>query len=252
MVGLATLTVGVIAMPASVLQRWLPPTVQAQDFSGSVWHGSAGRVIVNSRDAGAIEWHLHPWPLLTLRVSADLHWVKIGFVADGSVEVDRHGATVRNLVGGGPLESLNEFGLKAGWRGLSQFEFSEVRISFEASPGFTDVPSLRSAVGEFRVANLSSPQIAGGADLGGYALHVANGAITADAEATADLVDTGGPLRVKATIQFSAKTHTGLLSGTIEERPDASAALRRELENLTQLHARDTAGRIPVELEFTL
>jgi len=252
MVGLAVLTVVVVALPASMLNRMLPPQVRAEDLSGSVWHGSAGRLLVNSQDAGAIEWHIHPWPLLTLTVAADVHWVKIGFVADTNVEVDRHGATVRNLVGGGPIEDLRDLGIGSGWRGTSQFKFSEVRITFGDNPGSPGAVSVRSAVGDLDVVDLSSPQIAGGADLGGYALRLANGAITPDADATAELSDTGGPLEVKATIHFSAKERTGLLSGTLEERPEASAALRRELDNLTQLHARDAEGRIPVELEFTL
>jgi hypothetical protein len=41
------------------------------------------------------------------------------------------------------------------------------------------------------------------------------------------------------------------LSGTLKERPDASPALRNQLSNLSQLHARDSAGRFPVELEFS-
>ena len=81
---------------------------------------------------------------------------------------------------------------------------------------------------------------------------MANGAITPDADASAELTDTGGPLAVQAVLHFSAKDHTGLLSGTVKERPDAPPALRKQLESLEQLHARDAEGRIPVELEFTL
>ena len=244
---LAVLIVILIALPASMIKRFLPSFVQAEDFSGSLWHGSAGKILFDSRDMGAIEWHIHPWSLLMLDLSADLHWVKVGFVTDGSADIDRHGLTARNIQGGGPIEDLREIGVAAGWHGATEFKFSELKIAFEGG-----AITVLSAVGDVNVSGLAAPQIADGTDLGGYALHLANGAITPDADATAELTDTGGPLEVRAVIHFSAKGHTGLLSGTIKERPHASAALRSQVDNLAQLHARDAQGRIPVELEFTL
>jgi hypothetical protein len=241
------LVVGVIALPASLLKRFLPAAIQAEDFSGSLWHGSAGRMAVNGRDAGALEWHLHPWSLFTLTLSADLRWVKVGFVADARVDADRHGLSVHDAEGGGPIEDLSDLGVAAGWHGTSQFKFSELKLGLANGS-----MNLLSAVGELSVADLTSPQIASGADLGGYALRSANGAITPDADATAELTDTGGPLEVRATIHFSAKDHTGLLSGTIKDRPGAPPPLRNQMEQLAQLHARDAQGRIPVDLEFTL
>src|SRR5271154_5084465 len=57
LIGVAAV-VGVIlaALPASIVTHFLPPGVRAEDFSGSIWHGSAGRLRVNARDAGALEW----------------------------------------------------------------------------------------------------------------------------------------------------------------------------------------------------
>ena len=78
----AVLAVVVAALPASIITHFLPPMVQAEDFSGSLWHGSAGRINVNARPAGALEWRLHPASLLGMAVAADLHWVKVGFVMD--------------------------------------------------------------------------------------------------------------------------------------------------------------------------
>jgi hypothetical protein len=251
-VALAVLTVLVIALPASLLKRFLPPSMGAEDFSGSLWHGSAGKITANARDLGALEWRLHPWSLLSLTLSADLHWVKVGFVADGTADVTRQGLTLQNLQGGGPIEDLGDLGIALGWHGTAGFKFGQLKAAFaNATPGSEPV-TLVSAVGDVTVSNLSSPQVADGADLGGYALHVADGAITPDADATAELSDTGGPLEVKATIHLSANGHTGMLSGTVKERSDAPPALRGQLDNLTQLHARDAQGRIPVDLEFTL
>lgn len=252
LIGVAVLVVLVIAMPASLAQRFLPPTLHAEDFSGTLWHGSAGRLLVDGRDAGAIEWRIHPGSLLSLTLSADVHWVKVGFVTDAAVIIDRHSVTVHGVAGGGPIEDLADFGVARGWRGTARFNFSELQIDFDTGAAPGGRVSVAAAVGDVQVSDLSSPQIAAGSDLGGYVMHLANGAITPDADATAELADTGGPLELKASIHYTMKDHTGLLTGTIKDRPEASAALKSQIENLTQLHARDARGRIPVELEFTL
>jgi hypothetical protein len=254
---LAVLAVVVIALPASMIKRFLPASVSAEDFSGSLWHGSAGNLTVNARNIGAVEWHLHPWPLLSLAVAADLHWVRVGFLADGTVDISSHGLTLRNVQGGGPIEDLRDLGVADGWRGTASFNFSEFKVAFaNAAAGLGAASNasvtITSAVGDLNVSNLASSHVADGADLGGYTLHVADAAITPGADATADLMDTGGPLEVHAAVHLSADGHTGLLSGTVKARSDAPPALIRELDNLAQLHARDAQGGIPVELEFTL
>jgi hypothetical protein len=63
---LAVLAVVIAVLPASLANRFLPPAVRAEDFSGTLWHGSAGRITVAGRDAGALEWHLHPLALFKL------------------------------------------------------------------------------------------------------------------------------------------------------------------------------------------
>ncbi len=244
---LATLIVILFTLPASLLKRFLPPSVVADDFSGSIWHGSAGTLLVNSRNAGAIEWHIHPWSLLTLTLSADLHWVQVSFVADASAEIDRHGLVAHDVVGGGPIDNLTEFGIPPGWHGTANFKFSELKVAFDGGTN-----RVTAAAGDLSVADLAAPQIANGSNLGGYILHLGQSAITADGDANAELTDTGGPLEVQATIHYSTKDHTGILSGTIKERSDAPPALRNELDNLAQLHARDAEGRLPVDLEFRL
>jgi hypothetical protein len=251
---LAVVVVAIVALPASMIRRFLPSTIVAEDFSGTLWHGSAGRLALNSRNVGAVEWHLHPAALLGLRLSADVHWVKVGFVADGAADADSKGLTLSHLQGGGPIDDLADLGVGRGWHGTSSFNFSEIKIAFAGStgsPGSGD-PKLMSAVGDLSVANVTSPMVADGADLGGYTLHLANGAITPDSDASAELSDTGGPLELQATIHFSPAGHSGMLSGTVRERPGAPLALHKELDGLAQLHPRDASGRIPVDLEFTL
>ena len=244
LIGLAAvLAVIISAMPASLVTRFLPPEVRAEDFSGSIWHGSAGKISVNARDAGALEWRLHPAALLGMRVSADVHWVKVAFVVDAAVNIDRQGVSAHAVKGGGPIEDLRDFGVAPGWRGTAVINFSELR---------SDLVKPLAAVGDLRVSNLTAAPIAQGADLGGYELRLAENAIGADGSVTAQLTDTGGPLDVKAVIRYSESDHTGLLTGTLRERPGAPPALLEQLESIAQLRGRDPQGRIPVDLEFAL
>ncbi|GAC1301643.1 MAG: hypothetical protein NVSMB15_12190 [Steroidobacteraceae bacterium] len=245
--GLALAAVVVVAMPASLVTRLLPAGLTAEDFSGSLWHGSAGRLLLDHQNAGALEWRLRPWPLLSLHVSTDLHWVKGGFVADGAAHAGGHGVALSRVEGGGPIEDLRDLGIGSGWRGTSSFKFSAIKLAFSGPS-----PTVTAAVGDFDVHALVSPQIAHGADLGGYRLHFADAAIAPGSDLHAELSDLGGPLEIHASIHFSTDSHTGMLSGTVKARPDAPPALLGELENLTQLHSRNAAGAIPVDLEFTL
>lgn len=240
LIGLAAVLAVVIAvLPASLVTHWLPRPVRAADFSGSLWHGSAGTISVNGHEAGAIEWRLHPGALLGLTVAANLHWVKVGFVIDAAVKIDRHGFAAKDIKGSGPVSDL---GVAAGWRGRADIDIHELRGNFTR---------LLAAAGDVKVSNLASAQIAEGADLGSYDLVLAPDAVAADGSVSARLNDAGGPLEVQALIHYSATQRTGVLSGTLKERPGASPALRNELDNLAQLRGRDPQGRIPAELEFS-
>jgi hypothetical protein len=241
---LALLTVVVAALPASLLARFLPAGLTAADFSGTIWHGSAGRVTAGGRDAGALEWHLHPAAFLRLRLGADLHWVKGSFELDGTVDAGRGDLSASQIRGGGPIADLAALGIPGGWRGTANIRVQKLSADF-SQPG----AGLRAAVGEIDLADASSPQVAAGADLGSYALTFDDPVLNADDQASAELADTGGPLSVRATITLSPKT--GLLSGSIQERGEIPDALRRELDQIAQMHARDAQGRIPVDLEFS-
>jgi hypothetical protein len=232
----------VFVLPASMITHFLPAQVHAEDFSGSLVHGAAGRLKVNAREAGAIEWRLHPLALLRLAIVADIHWVKVAFVIDGTVELSTRSVAAHDVRGGGPIENLGDLGLAAGWRGSVHLAFAEAS---------SDYRKLDSAAGKIDVANLSAADIIAGEDLGSYELQLAAGAVAPDGTITANLTDTGGPVEAQAQIRYSPATRTGMLSGTLKERPEASLGLRNQLNNLSQLRPRDASGRFPVELEFT-
>jgi len=241
--GLVGMTAGAaFSLPASIVGHFLPRLVHAEDWSGTAMHGAAGKLSVNARDAGAIEWQIHPLALLRAHIAMDIHWVKVGVVVDAIAEIDRHGITLRDIRGGGPIESLRDFGVAAGWRGTATFSFEQLQ---------SDFTKPLSAVGKIEVADISAASIAAGADLGSYVLQLPPGAIAPDGSITANLKDTGGPLEVEAEIRISPTARTGLFSGTLKERPEAPPALRAELQNIAQLRPRDAQGRFPAELEFT-
>ncbi len=229
-------------LPASLITRFLPPQVQAEDLSGSIWHGSSGRISLASRPLGAIEWRLHPLSLLSLGVAANVHWVKGASVIDADVSVDRHGFTARDVRGGGPLEDLRDLGMAAGWSGNTKLNLQQITGTFR---------NLESATGTIEVSALASTGIAKGSDLGGYLLTLLpNAGNPGSIDGT--IKDTGGPLDAQAELHYSPASHSALLSGTVKERAQAAPALREELANLTQLKPRDTLGRIPIDLELAL
>jgi hypothetical protein len=241
--GLIVLSVAVIiALPASVAARFLPAQVQAEDFSGNLLHGAAGKIRVNARDAGAIEWQVHPLALLRLAIVADIHWVKVGFLIDGTAELKVGNFAAHDISGGGPVEDLQTLGFAEGWKGTAKLTFAEIKGTFA---------KLEAAVGKIDVANISSLSVAAGSDLGSYELQLGPQSIAPDGSISATLNDTGGPVEAQAQIRFSPATRTGMLSGTLKERAEASPALRNQLSNLSQLRPRDASGRFPVELEFT-
>jgi general secretion pathway protein N len=237
---IVVLIVFAVALPASLLAKLLPANIGAEDLSGSIWHGSIGRLTVNGRDAGAVEWRLHPGALLRLALSVDLHWVKTGFVIDGSATLDRSGFAASGVHGGGPIEDLQDLGA-AGLHGTAQ-------IALPALAG--DNTHIGTVMGDVRVDGLVSERVAGGALLGGYTLHFADDAVGGDGAITGRLTDLGGPVEVQGIVRIVPSDRNAVLSGTVKESAAAAQALRAELDKLAQLRGRDSQGRIPVELEF--
>src|SRR3984957_13964805 len=72
LVGLAAvLAVIITALPASIIAHFLPPNVQAEDFSVRLWRGSAGKVSVKARDAGSLKSFLLKKDLFGITVAAN-------------------------------------------------------------------------------------------------------------------------------------------------------------------------------------
>jgi hypothetical protein len=238
----AALAVFASALPASLIARGLPNTVHAGDFSGSIWHGAAGSVNVGGRNLGAIEWRLDPVGLLSLAAKLDVHWAHRGVEIEAVGTIDRRGATASRIRGGGPIADLQDLGVAPGWHGTFQIDLDQLKTDFQI---------LQAVRGTVTVADLAGPQVGGGADLGNYVLRI--GAAPADAAGAlvGQISDDGGPVDLKGTITLTPAQHTGLISGTLRERADAPAQLRKDLADLASMRGRDASGGIPLDLEFS-
>jgi Type II secretion system (T2SS), protein N len=232
----------IAALPATVITHFLPPRVRMRDVSGSIWHGVAGSIAIDARDAGAVEWRLRPLGLLRGAADLQVHWVDRGVAIDASIRLDPHSLRASRIQGGGPIADLGALGVPPGWRGTAQVDLGGLA---------TDFARIQSIEGELRVANLASPAIADGADLGGYALRFGDAGPPADPALEASAQDTGGPLRLRAHITIDQGARRGTVSGTVAARPDAPAALVAELDQIARVRGRDADGGVPLDLEFT-
>jgi hypothetical protein len=237
----ALLVVLIAALPASLAGRFLPHRIQAMDFSGSIWHGAAGKIIVNGVECGAGEWQLHPLELLRLRLGFDVHWVKGDFALAARGHLGVHGLEADSISGGGALEELQSLTGLAGWHATVDVAID--RLSATSS-------QLKAIHGDINAADLRAASIADGITLGAYTMHFDE---PNDTKGVVDgqIRDIAGPLEVRAQLSVSFQTHTSTLSGTARERATAPPQLRTALENLAQLRPRDSQGRIPLEIEFS-
>jgi len=228
----------VAALPASVIIRVLPRDVRAEELSGTIWHGVAGKLVVDGLDAGALEWRLHPLGLLHGALDVDVHWVKLGMRIDAVASIDRAGLTASAVRGGGPVADLRNLGVPRAWRGTADIALSKLT---------TDFSRIGTIVGDAKFADVASDEIAGGADLGGYLVRFGGAA----GGLTAMIEDTGGPLRVRATVSIDQARRRGLLSGTLAARPDAPQGVQAAVDDIARVRGRDAQGSVPVDLEFT-
>lgn len=232
----------IAALPASLAGALLPHAVHATDFSGSFWHGAAGRISVNGIECGAAEWQLHPAELIGLRLGLELRWVKGEFALASRAHLGLHGIEADSISGGGALEDIATLTGLAGWRATSTVAIDHL------SARFTQLKELR---GDITIADLHIANLGAQLDLGAYTLHFAGPAADAPGTIEGQIQDSAGPLEVRAVLTLLPESHLSTLHGTARERASAPPALRTALEDLAQLRPRDAQGRIPLEIEFS-
>ena len=230
----------VYALPASIALRFLPKDVQASDATGTLWHGSFGKVSVHGHTVGAAEWNIHPLSLLTGKLSAQLRWIKGSFVVNAALEASSTRMNFRGVTGGGAIDDLADLGVSRGWSGNAQVSIDELRV---------DDQKITAANGTVTLAGLKSPKF-GDADIGGYELALSPNSVQPDGSAIAQVRDLGGPLELNGTLNIVPAQSLLTFSGTIKERAGLPTALHQEVDNLAQMRGRDAQGRVPLEIEF--
>lgn len=70
--GLAFILSMLAFIPASILGKFLPSHIAAQQFQGNIWQGSASSLVFNKTHVGNVTWKLHSGCLLLLKICADV------------------------------------------------------------------------------------------------------------------------------------------------------------------------------------
>ena len=192
---------------------------------------------------------IHPLALLHTHLVMDLHWVKGGFVLDGSADCTRARLAASGITGGGPVEDLKDFGLGAGWRGTAGVRLTQLTADLSAAGA-----TLASAIGDIAgFPDISSPEVASGTNLGGYDLRFNDpGGASSGADLNATLTDTGdGPIAVNATLQLSMKSAHRHFFGNRQGAPGHAAGAAQSAGQSCAAPCPGCEGRLPVDLEFT-
>lgn len=229
-------------LPAALALKFLPGDLQASGPSGTLWHGSISNLSSRGRDMGALEWHVHPWPLLTGRLSAAVHWVRQDISVNSEIAASRSRLNAHDMNGGGPLSSLADLGLTRGWNGKLEIDIGQFTLS---------AGRILAATGEARLLGLHSTEFPG-ADFGNVVLAFGPGSVQEDGTAIAQLHDTQGILQLEGNLTLALGQHLATFSGTLKERSPLPPALAQRIAELAQMRGRDPQGRIPFDIEFAL
>jgi len=221
-------------LPASLITKWLPPTVQLGNLSGTLWHGGADAVTVAGRSLGAAEWRLHPAQLLRGRLGLDATIVRGSDSLKATLAMSPGGAiSVKDLAANWPLEDLPARGIQPGTTGRLQVTAPRLEIekNFPVDlQGVVELHDLRQASRE----------------IGSYRVTFAENA-RQDDKLAGQLQDLGGPLEIGGTVTLGPGC-SYKIDGTVAPRPTASQAL---LDQLRYLGQPDGQGRRPFGTEGT-
>jgi hypothetical protein len=206
---IAFLAVLLVRLPARWLLPLLPPTVQCNAASGTVWRGSCeGLSLSDGKSAPFVlqqaQWTLHPLSLLRARVSADIAVQGEWGQANAQV-VSGTGAhlVVNALAATGTMDRRLLPVLPAGWRG--SFEAREVAFELRAQ-------RLLMVRGTATVHGLQNGQ---GKQYGDYQLQLAP---QGGAAGVGDLRSLGGPVNVAAKVRV-AQDLNWIVDGTVDGSP---------------------------------
>jgi len=225
-----------VSAPARLLNLLLPPQqVVMQGFSGTLWHGSAGRALVRAGSGylhlGAVQWRLSPLSLLLFapRLNLNSQWGKQTLQGDvilrGRQDVD-----------------LKDLDIKVAANLVQQFAPVSLAGTLSAQLVELKLRDGRPFAGSGRLlwqnGAWQSPQ--GTLQLGSYALDFQQ--LPGEA-LTGDVLTLSGPVQAMGTLS--------LLDTTYEVNINVSSqdVMEPQLKQALSLIARPAAGGFQVELE---
>ena len=212
-----------IVLPASWVGAALPEGIQCGQWGGSIWRGQCRDLTLSNGEKivmklASLSWKLHPGALLRLSLGADFHSQWPQGEAQGNVRVQSGGQlVVRGMAGRSQLDRSFFGALPQGWEG-----HIDIR-EFELDWGRDHIGHLG---GELVVSNLVDRR---GVPLGGYRVVFP---ASSTSPYTGELRDTGGPVEVKAQVQFTSD-QSWSLEGQMRARDPRDARLAQGLDMLS-------------------
>ena len=204
---------GLVWFPASLALRALPEPIRCTAATGTLWQGRCSRLVVQEALVGSLAWQLRPSALLGGRLSAQMAWSLRDDHLQGDLNATRHSLTLSALRGRldfGTMRTLPIWpsGLNAG---LARTE-GRLRIElFEGTWRGGRWVDLRGTL-EGEDLAWQGPERW---DLGGLRL-----TLGADRPSVGEVIDTGGPLDLKAALSLEAAP-TWTLEGSGRARDPA-------------------------------
>lgn len=225
-----------VRLPASVLVSRLPTDVACDDPSGTVWHGTCDQLRADGISVAGVTWTLHPVPLLSLTLSADLSSADPNAGGSAHIEVQRTGdANISALHFSMPLTPAMHL-LPAASSATLILALPSARIHAQhlaALQGSVTLLQLRS----------TNPT----AELGSYEMQFAPA--VAGADMVGQLRDLNGPLVVSGQLRLQP-SGAFEINGTVTTRPSASNDVSQALQML--LGPTDAQGQRPFSMAGTL
>jgi hypothetical protein len=219
---LAFIAALVVVFPASWIKGALPPQVTCAALSGSLWRGQcAGLAFAPTAGqhlrVDALDWKLHPLPLLQGRLQADINMTSPDLSARGEVQLGARGQIgVTGLSGRILLDHSRLAALPAGWS--AQAEAREFSIGIENG-------RLTKLGGVLLARQLRDAR---GTGFGDFRLEFP---LQDKAPFRGALGDEGGPMQLQSQLELNAD-QSWQLRGTIRLRPGSPPGLASALDQL--------------------
>jgi hypothetical protein len=193
--------IGVLVwFPASLALRALPGPIRCAMATGTLWQGRCSRLVAQEVPVGAIDWQLRPAALLGGRLSVHMTWSLEDDHLRGEIDATRDSLTLSSLRGRVDLATIRSLPI---WP-------AGVSARLARTEGSLRVELRGTLEGEGLAWQAQERW-----DVGGVRL-----ILGADRPSVGEVVDTGGPLEIKAALSLvSAPTWT--LEGSVRARDAA-------------------------------